>query len=104
MSMIEESVEEAMQWAVFEPNNVRLRNGIRAAVSVFLEQLWRNGALSGKTTNEAFFVKCDEENNPQSVTDVGQIITDIGVAPSIPGEFIVFRIGKIKNGFEILEA
>lgn len=101
--MIEESVEEAMQWAVFEPNDVRLRNGIRVAVSIFLEELWRHGALAGKTSNQAFFVKCDEENNPQSVMDAGQIITDIGVAPSIPGEFIVFRIGKIKNGFEILE-
>jgi phage tail sheath protein FI len=102
--MIEESIEEAMQWAVFEPNDARLRNGIRVTASVFLEELWRNGALSGKTLNEAFFVKCDEENNPQSIIDAGQIITEIGVAPTIPGEFIVFRIGKIKNGFEILEA
>ncbi len=96
--MIEESVEEAMQWAVFEPNDAYLRNGINVAVSSFLEELWRQGALAGKTAAEAFFVKCDEENNPRYVIDAGRIITDIGVAPSIPGEFIVFRIGKVKDG------
>lgn len=100
--LIEESIEESIQWAVFEPNDARLRTGIRVTVSVFLEELWRNGALAGTTTDEAFFVKCDEENNPQSIIDAGQIITEIGVAPTIPGEFIVFRIGKIKNGFEIV--
>jgi phage tail sheath protein FI len=101
--MIEESIEEAMQWAVFEPNDVHLRNSIRVTASIFLEELWREGALTGETAGEAFFVKCDEENNPQSIIDAGQIITDIGVAPSIPGEFIVFRIGKIKSGFEIVK-
>ena len=101
--MIEESVEEAMQWAVFEPNNVHLRNGIILAVSSFLKSLWNKGALAGSTASEAFFVKCDEGNNPQSVIDEGKIITDIGVAPSIPAEFIVFRIGKVKDKIEIIE-
>ncbi len=101
--MIEESVEESMQWAVFEPNDARLRNGIRVAVTIFLEELWRKGALTGKTAGEGFYVKCDGENNPQSVIDDGRIITEIGVAPSIPGEFIIFRIGRVKDAFEILE-
>lgn len=101
--MIEESIEEAMQWAVFEPNNVYLQNGIVLAVTSFLETLWSKGALAGSKASEAFFVKCDEENNPQSIIDEGKIITDIGVAPSIPAEFIIFRIGKIKDKIEIIE-
>jgi phage tail sheath protein FI len=101
--MIEESIEEAMQWAVFEPNDVHLRNSIILAVTSFLESLWGKGALAGSTASEAFFVKCDEENNPQSVVDEGKIITDIGVAPSIPAEFIIFRIGKVKDKIEIIE-
>ena len=101
--MIEESVEESMQWAVFEPNDARLRNGIRMAVTIFLEELWMKGALTGKTTDQGFYVKCDEENNPQSVVDDGRIITEVGVAPSIPGEFIIFRIGRVKDAFEIVE-
>jgi hypothetical protein len=101
--MIEESVEESMQWTVFEPNDARLRNSIRVVVTLFLEALWRKGALTGKTAGEGFYVKCDGENNPQSVIDDGQIITEVGVAPSIPGEFIIFRIGKVKDAFEIME-
>ena len=100
--MIEESVEESMQWAVFEPNNIFLRNGIRVAVSTFLEELWHGGALAGKTSDEAFFVKCDDGNNPQSVIDAGQLITDVGVAPAIPAEFIVFRIGKIVDEINLI--
>jgi phage tail sheath protein FI len=101
--MIEESIEEAMQWAVFEPNDVDLRNNIVLTVTSFLENLWGKGALAGSTASEAFFVKCDEENNPQSIVDEGKIITEIGVAPSIPAEFIIFRIGKVKDKIEIIE-
>jgi phage tail sheath protein FI len=99
--MIEDSVKEAMQWAVFEPNDVYLRYGINVAVSSFLKELWRNGALAGTIAEEAYFVKCDEANNPQEVIDAGKIITDVGVAPSIPGEFIVFRIGRTEGEMEV---
>lgn len=101
--MIEESIEEAMQWAVFEPNNRNLRNSIILTVTSFLESLWKIGALAGSTAREAFFVKCDEVNNPQRVIDAGEIIVDIGVAPSLPAEFILFRIGKIKDKIEVIE-
>jgi len=103
MIMIEESVEESMQWAVFEPNDARLRNGIKLAASTFLQELWRKGALSGETAEQAFYVKCDEDNNPQEVIDNGRVITEIGAAPSVPGEFVVFRIGRVKDGFQIME-
>jgi len=101
--MIEESVEAAMHWAVFEPNDLHLRMGIRISVSSFLEEIWRKGALAGAAPDQAYFVKCDEENNPQRVIDAGKIITDIGVAPSIPGEFIVLRIGKVGDRMEVTE-
>ncbi len=101
--MIEESVEEATQWAVFEPNDFHLRTGIIVSVSGFLEELWRRGALSGDTPDEAFFVRCDDVNNPQEVIDAGRIIADVGVAPSIPAEFIVFRIGKVEDRIKLVE-
>src|ERR671931_516918 len=31
---------------------------------MFLRRVWRDGALFGRTPAQAFFVKCDEENNP----------------------------------------
>ena len=101
--MIEESVREAMQWAVFEPHDAGLRNTVRVAVSTFLEDLWRAGALKGKSRDEAFFVTCDETNNPAATVDAGRLVTDVGVAPARPAEFIVFRIGKAKETIEILK-
>jgi hypothetical protein len=41
-----------------------------------------------------FFVKCDSENNPKESVAQGRLIVDIGVAPSKPAEFVIFRIGQ----------
>jgi phage tail sheath protein FI len=56
--------------------------------------MWRSGALFGNTPGQAFYVKCDEETNPPEVRDVGQVITEIGIAPVKPAEFVIFRISQ----------
>jgi phage tail sheath protein FI len=61
---------------------------------------WLAGALVGATREEAFFVKCDAENNPPEVVDAGRLVVDIGIAPSKPAEFIIFRIGQWQGGTE----
>jgi uncharacterized protein len=103
MSMIEEAVDESTQWAVFEPNNFTLRQLLIVSISGFLETIWRQGALVGGTKEEAFYIKCDDTNNPPDVVDRGQIVTDIGVAPTHPAEFIVFRVGRTVEELEIVE-
>ena len=40
---------------------------------------------------KAYYVKCDEELNPKSVTDRGYCLTEVGYAYARPAEFIVFR-------------
>ncbi len=55
----------------------------------------------GRTPEEAFFVKCDEETNPPDVIDAGQVVTVIGMAPVKPAEFIIFRISQSAAGAEI---
>ena len=50
--------------------------------------------VNGKTPEEAFYVKCDEETNPPEVIDAGQVITEIGICPVKPAEFVIFRIGQ----------
>jgi Bacteriophage tail sheath protein len=55
----------------------------------------------GRTADEAFFVKCDEETNPTEVIDAGQVVTLIGVAPVKPAEFIIFRITQTSSGTEV---
>jgi uncharacterized protein len=87
-----ESIDEGTQWVVFEPNDHALWGKIKRNVSAFLTNVWRSGALFGMTPAEAFYVKCDEETNPPEVRDLGQVITEIGVAIVRPAEFVIFRI------------
>ena len=104
MMMIEESVETSMQWSVFESNDYYLRMGIKVCVSSFLEELWRQGALAGSVPEgEAFFVRCDEDNNPQEIIDKGMLVADIGVAPSVPAEFVIFRVGRVDDRIKVME-
>jgi len=83
---------------VFEPNDFFLWSRVKRDISSFLSTVWRQGALFGRTPEEAFFVKCDEENNPAATRDVGQLWIDIGIAPVKPAEFVIFRIGQFTPG------
>ena len=89
---LRESIDEGTQWTVFEPNDPKLWAKIRRNITAFLTNVWRDGALFGNTPQEAFYVKCDEETNPPEVRDLGQVITEIGVAVVKPAEFVIFRI------------
>jgi hypothetical protein len=91
---LEESIDEATQYAVFEPNDESLWAQIRQAVSNFLTTTWRDGALMGSTPEEAFYVKCDETTMTQDDIDNGRLIVEIGVAPVKPAEFVIFRISQ----------
>ena len=91
---VEESIFEGTQWVVFEPNDIRLWGRVKRTINEFLLRVWRDGALFGATSDQAFFVKCDGDNNPPEVRDAGQLIVDIGIAPVKPAEFVVFRIAQ----------
>lgn len=100
---IEEGIDISTQWTVFEPNNFNLRQLIILGVSSFLETFWRQGALVGATPAEAYYVKCDETNNPPEIINEGKVIVEIGVAPTRPAEFIIFRVGRTVEELEIVE-
>jgi len=102
-NMVEQSIELGTQWVVFEPNDARLWKKITRDIGAFLMRLWRQGALFGKTPEEAFFVKCDAETNPPEVIDAGQLIVEIGMAPVKPAEFVIFRIGQMPAGGDVSE-
>ncbi|MGD8595268.1 MAG: phage tail sheath subtilisin-like domain-containing protein [Gammaproteobacteria bacterium] len=91
---LRESIDEGTQWVVFEPNSQALWSKITRNVSAFLTVVWRSGALFGATPQEAFYVKCDAETNPPEVRDLGQVVTEIGVAVVKPAEFVIFRISQ----------
>jgi phage tail sheath protein FI len=91
---LEESIDEGTQFVVFQPNTPQLWAKIVRNVGAFLTNVWRAGALFGTTPQEAFYVKCDAELNPASVRDLGQVITEVGVAIVRPAEFVIFRVSQ----------
>lgn len=86
------SVEQGLQWAVFESNTPALWKILEAQVAYFLKQLWERGFLRGDTPEEAFFVRCNEETNPQALRDAGILVVECGVSPVRPAEFIIFSV------------
>jgi len=91
---LEASIDRGTQWAVFEPNGERLWANVRQTISDFLYNEWRNGALLGTTTEEAYFVRCDRSTMTQNDLDNGRLVCLIGVAIIKPAEFVIFRIGQ----------
>ncbi|MCU0541085.1 MAG: phage tail sheath subtilisin-like domain-containing protein [Oscillatoriaceae cyanobacterium Prado104] len=76
----------------FEPNDFKLWLRIERELTAYFEFLFRQGALKGNTHQEAFFIKCDDETNPPEIRDSGKVVTEIGLAPTIPCEFIIVRL------------
>jgi phage tail sheath protein FI len=97
-NFVEKSILQGTNWVVFEPNDHLLWGTVQRTITMFLRRVWRSGALFGRTPAEAFYVKCDEENNPPENRDVGILTVDIGIAPVKPAEFVVFRISQFSQG------
>lgn len=91
---LEHSIDKSTQWVVFEPNNEALWASVRQSVEDFLLATWRTGALMGTKPEEAYFVRCDRTTMTQNDLDNGRLICLIGVAPTYPAEFVIFRIGQ----------
>ncbi|MGW0769633.1 phage tail sheath family protein [Streptomyces sp. NPDC002676] len=100
---LEESILLGTQWVVFEPNDDRLWSSIRRNVTAFLTEEWRRGALFGRTADEAFYVKCDRDNNPQESIDQGRVVCEIGVSPVKPAEFVVFRLAQFSDTTSLID-
>jgi hypothetical protein len=100
---VEESILQGTNWVVFEPNDMKLWDSVKRTITMFLRRVWRDGALFGRTPAEAFYVKCDEENNPPENRDAGILTVEIGIAPVKPAEFVVFRISQFNEGSGVEE-
>lgn len=90
-----------MQKLPFEPHNVRLWVRIGREVAVYLDSLYQQGAFKGVTPEQAYYVKCDGEINNTAVRDAGMIMTEVGIAPAAPSEFIVVRIVHGASGVSV---
>lgn len=89
---IEESIKANTNWAVFEPNDENLWDRVKRTISVFLNNMWREGSLAGTSPEEAFFVNIGRDTMSQDDINNGRLICVIGVAPVKPAEFVIFRL------------
>jgi phage tail sheath protein FI len=94
-------IERAVAGFVFEPNDFRLWVRVERELGAYLSDLFRRGALKGGTEEEAFYVKCDAETNPPEVREAGLVVTEIGLAPASPNEFVVVRLIHGASGVTI---
>lgn len=89
---VEQSIKNNTNWVVFEPNNSSLWGRVQMTVSAFLETMFRSGMLAGETPSEAFFVNIGPSTMSQDDIMNGRLICEIGIAPSRPAEFVIFRV------------
>lgn len=89
---LERSLDQGLDWVVFEPNGEPLWAQIRQVVGNFMSQLFRQGAFQGPSERDAWFVKCDHSTMTQADIDAGRVTVEVGFAPLKPAEFIVIRV------------
>jgi hypothetical protein len=101
--LLRRTLQQQMQWAVFEPHTPALRRQVVQMLTVFLRRLFTLGAFTGATEEEAFFVQCDDDLNPPGRVDQGELLAHVGVAPAEPLEFIVLQLRRSGDGTLVLE-
>lgn len=102
-NFVETSILQGTNWVVFEPNDPKLWDSVKRTITMFLRGVWRDGALYGRTPDDAFYVKCDDENNPEDSRDRGVLTVEVGIAAVKPAEFVVFRISQYSEGASLDE-
>lgn len=94
-------LKQNMLTFTFEPNNSQLWIRITREVTAYLDALLSAGALKGPSPQQAFYVKCDANTNPAESRALGMVITEIGIAPALPSEFIVVRVVQNASGVTV---
>ncbi|HEY9698908.1 MAG TPA: phage tail sheath C-terminal domain-containing protein [Trichocoleus sp.] len=91
-NMVEESIKKSTYWAVFEPNDANTWVKVRGMIENYLIQKWREGALVGAASKDAFFVKCGL-GTTMTAQDIleGRMNLEIGMAVVRPAEFIILK-------------
>ena len=91
-NLIEESIQKATAFVVFESNNAITWLKVKSLIDSYLEGLWRQGALAGTTPEQAYFVNIGlgKSMTTQDILE-GRMIVEIGLAAVRPAEFIILK-------------
>jgi hypothetical protein len=95
-NMIGESLYNALQAVVFEPNDEKLWASLRAGAGAFMDALHRAGAFQPAKASDAYYVRCGlNVTMSQGEIDAGIVRLVVGFAPLKPAEFVVVQIKQI---------
>jgi phage tail sheath protein FI len=82
---------------LFEPNNAATWERVRGAIDVYLQGLWRQGALQGNRPQQAFFVQVGlGVTMTAAQVENGELIVKIGLAAVRPAEFIILQVSQLQ--------
>lgn len=98
LNYIKQSLKDATQFAVFEPNDQRLYDRISMTAAAFLGEFWRAGGLKGGNSADAFYIICNNTNNTSTTINNGEVRLEVGVALQYPAEFIVINVSQWTGG------
>jgi hypothetical protein len=73
------SIERGTRFVLFENNDTPTRARWRRSVQGFLLTMWKAGMLDGVKASEAFYVICDENNNPSTIIRAGKFKGKVGL-------------------------
>ncbi len=91
-NMVEESVKNATEQFVFEPNDENTWVRVKSMIQNYLTQQWKSGALQGASIKEAFFIHIGLGETMTNLDLLeGRMIVEIGLAVVRPAEFIILR-------------
>lgn len=88
---------------VFEPNSPATWITLRRDIERLLRDMYARGAFAGSRPEDAFFVKIDDQLNPEDARANGILTGQIGVAPAFPLEFLVVRLILGRGVVEVTE-
>jgi uncharacterized protein len=91
---IRKNLKNLTEFAIFENNDEKLWAQIRTTLGAFLSEYKNQGGLRGATNAQAFFIKCDKDNNTTQSIANGEVHIQVGVALQYPAEFIVIDLSQ----------
>lgn len=97
MNVLRTSINKAMRYSIFEPNDYFTRKYVTGIISDFLEDVKQRRGLY------EYEVICDSTNNTPQVIDANQLVIDIGLQPVKAAEFIKISYIVTRTGVSLSE-
>jgi phage tail sheath protein FI len=104
LNFVKARIKEISAFAVFEPNDVNLRQKVVTVIQQELRNLWSKGGLKGANESQAFYVTCNASNNTASTIGNGELHVEVGLALQYPAEYIIINVSQWTGGANAAES